>query len=120
MILSALAKSPSLSKITHFSCADNDSWFLEGKESNCELLCQAIRGMKSLTHLNLKWIRLSSESMCEQAVSAIVAQSQIPNSRLTHINLKTAGGEDNENFSASAKQQIADLKAKGIEIEGRF
>ena len=117
MILSALASSPSLSKITQFSCERNMSWFSEGKESNCELLCQAIRGMKSLTHLNLCLIKLSSESMCEQVVSAIVAQSQIPNSRLTHIDLRYAGGYNNENFSASAKQHIADLKAKGIEIK---
>ena len=55
--------------------------------------------------------------MCEQVVSAIVAQSQIPNSRLTHINLEYAGGRNIKNFSASAKQHIADLKAKGIEIE---
>ncbi len=92
MILSALASSPSLNKITHFSCMWNYSWFLEGKESNCELLCQAIRGMKSLTHLNLMFIELSSEEMCDQVVSAIVAQSQIRNSRLTHINLDGAGG----------------------------
>mgnify|MGYP000583001989 CR=1 FL=1 len=116
MILSALASSPSLSKITQFSCERNMSWFSEGKESNCELLCQAIRGMKSLTHLNLECIELSSEK-CEQVVSAIVAQSQIPNSRLTHIDLRYAGGYNNENFSASAKQHIADLKAKGIEIK---
>ena len=114
MILSALARSPSLSKITHFSCESNPSWFSKGKESNCELLCLVIRGMKSLTHLNLYWIELSSE-MCEQVVSAIVAQSQIPNSRLTHIDLYAAGMT---RCSASAKQDIADLKARGIEIEG--
>ena len=74
--------------------------------------------MKSLTHLDLRWIELSSESMCEQVVSAIVALSQIHNSRLTHINLAHVGGRNNANFSASAKQYIADLKAKGVEIKG--
>ena len=116
MILSALASSPSLNKITQFSCDLNYSWFSEGKESNCELLCQAIRGMKSLTHLNLAGIDLKSEEMCDQVVSAIVALSQIRNSRLTHIDLYYAGVNYNRNFSASAKQQIADLEAKGIEI----
>ena len=91
MILSALAKSPSLRKITHFSCSVNDSWFLEGKESNCELLCQAIRGMTSLQDLNLRYIQLSSESMAEQVVSAIV-DNEHANKALTNINLIGAGG----------------------------
>ena len=58
LLLSALLCSPSLPSITKFSCGYNNSWFSEGKENNVELLCQAIRSMKSLEYLNLNWTRL--------------------------------------------------------------
>ena len=53
VVLSALASSSSLPTVTHFRCSWNNTWFSEGKESNVELLCDAIRAMTSLKYLNL-------------------------------------------------------------------
>ena len=54
VILSALASSNTLTSMTHFSrCSANPSWWSEGKESNVELLCDAIRAMTSLEFLDL-------------------------------------------------------------------
>ena len=59
VILSAIARSPSLPTITYFSCYGNPSWFEgEGKENNAVLLSEVIRGMTSLNDLNLRWIKL--------------------------------------------------------------
>ena len=114
MIVSALASSNSLPTITHFRCDNNKEWFYEGKESNIELLCDAIRAMTSITYLNLSEIWFSTEA-CDKVVSAIVA-NQEHNPNLRDINLYDAGGDDNSNFSSSAKEHIAALKAKGLTI----
>ena len=55
VILSALASSNSLTSMTHFKCSANPSWWSEGKESNVELLCDAIRAMTSLKYVDLHW-----------------------------------------------------------------
>ena len=57
VVLSAIARSPSLPSITHFNCGGNSSWFEgKGKESNAVLLSEAIRGMKRLQDLDLRYI----------------------------------------------------------------
>lgn len=96
MILSALASSGSLSTITHFRCGRNQSWFTEGKESNVNLLCDAIRAMTSLEYLDLnssnyeRSSKIYTEAMLDQIVNAIVANKE-KNSSLVAVNLfKTA------------------------------
>ena len=114
-MLSALASSNSLPTITHFRCGYNWSWFSEGKESNVELLSDAIRAMTNLKYLNLSFSNFSTEAMCDKVVSAIVANQEHPN--LVDINLAFAGGHtNNEDFSSSAKEHIAALTAKGLTI----
>ena len=73
--------------------------------------------MTSLQDLNLWMIQLSTEEMCDQVISAIVACQQA-NPDLNKINLYYTGGSSNKNFSASAKAQVADLKAKEVRIRG--
>ena len=53
--------------------------------------------------------------MCDKVVSAIVA-NQEHNPKLRDISLVCTGGEDKCNFSDSAKEHIAALKAKGLTI----
>ena len=114
MVLSALASSNSLPTITHFRCDPNKFWFSEGKESNVELLSNAIRAMKNLTYLNLFDSRFSTEA-ADKVFSAIVANAE-QNPDLVDINLFEAGGYDNKKFSSSAKEHIAALTAKGLTI----
>ena len=71
--------------------------------------------MTSLQDLNLRYIELSTEG-CDQVISAIVACQQA-NPYLNKINLYCTGGDYNKNFSDSANAQVADLKAKGVEIK---
>ena len=54
--------------------------------------------------------------MCDQVISAIVACQQA-NPDLNKIDLYKTGGWDNKNFSDSAKAQVDDLEAKGVEIK---
>ena len=75
VVLSALASSNSLPTITHFRCGDNRSWFDEGKESNAELLSDAIRAMTNLKYLDLYESLLSTEAL-DKVVSAIVANQE--------------------------------------------
>ena len=75
MVLSALASSSSLPTVTHFRCSWNNTWFSEGKESNVELLCDAIRAMKNLKYLNLYWSYFSTE-VCDKVIHAIVANQE--------------------------------------------
>ena len=78
-MLSALASSNSLPTISHFRCRHNQSWFSEGKESNVELLSDAIRAMTNLRYLNLEHMALETEEMCDLIVNAIVeSQKQDP------------------------------------------
>lgn len=85
VVVSALSKSKSLFTITHFRCSKNASWFsvvlqddeseiedVEGKESNVELLCDAIRVMSSLKYLNLARCFFSTEHS-DKVLSAILA-----------------------------------------------
>ena len=98
VVLSALARSPSLASITHFKVCDNYSWFRgEDSESNMEHLCAAITKMTSLNYLNLCFSYFNTEQ-CEQMINCIVANHQA-NPSLKDINLCYAGGDDNENFS---------------------
>ena len=110
VLLTTLACSPSLPSITHFNCRWNSSWFSEEKKNNTALLSQVIKGMTSVQNLNMECIWLSTEEMCDQVISAIVACQQA-NPDLKTINLINTGV-----FSDSAKAQVADLKAKGVEI----
>ena len=96
-MLSALARSPSLASFTHFMIGNNPSWFSgEGSESNMEHLCAAITKMTSLNYLNLS-VSLFNGEQCEQIVNCIVANHQA-NPLLKDINLRWAGGWDNERF----------------------
>ena len=77
VVLSALASSESLPTITHFRCGRNSSWWSEGKESNVELLCNAIRAMTDLKYLDLYWsYNFSNEVNCEEVVNAIVDNAE--------------------------------------------
>ena len=76
VILSALARSNSLPTISQFRCSRNHSWWSEGKESNVELLSDAIRAMKNLKYLNLYLSVFSTAAICDQVVSAIVANQE--------------------------------------------
>ena len=71
VVLSALASSSSLLTITHFRCSYNYSWFKKGKESNVELLCDAIRAMKNLTYLNFSTSQFSTEAF-DKVMGSIV------------------------------------------------
>ena len=64
--------------------------------------------------MNLYESNFSIEAF-DKVVSAIVA-NQEHNPNLRDINLFMAGGPDNRNFSSSAKEHIAALKAKGLTI----
>ena len=113
-MLSALASSNSLPTITHFRCSWNHSWWSEGKESNVELLSDAIRAMTNLEYLNLSENRFSSEASDKVMIAILENQEQNPN--LKDINLFYAGGYDNSNFSSGAKECIAGLTAMGLTI----
>ena len=52
VILTALKNSPCLPQIKTFRCSWNLSWFSEGKESNVELLTQALRNMTAVETIN--------------------------------------------------------------------
>lgn len=90
----------------------NPSWFSKDKESNLELLCDIITRMTNLRYLNLLYCRLGTEAS-EKIMAAIVA-NQNQNQNLANIDLYDAGGKDNKHFSASTKDKIATLRAKGI------
>ena len=116
MMLSALVSSSSLSSITHFRCSNNKPWWSEGNESNVEKLCDAIKEMTNLRYLNLENSLFATEAMCDQVMSAIVA-NQKKNPSLTDINLDYAGGfEKNSTFTSFSKEHVAALRAKGVTI----
>ena len=121
IILLALASSNSLPTISHFVCGRNSPWFSnESKERSVELLCDAIRAMTNLQYLDLSYCRFETENKCDQVVSAIIANKE-QNPSLADINLFCVGAKDhndeqNSNFSSSAKEHIAALKAKGLTI----
>ena len=76
LVLSALTSSYSLTKITHFSCGYNSSWFSWKKKGNAELLCEAIRAMTSLKYLNLYASKFSTKNMYVKVCSAILANQE--------------------------------------------
>ena len=75
VVLSALANSNSLPSITYIKCSQNESWWSEGKESNVELLSNAIRAMTNLKYLDLYFSCFSSEAFTE-IMNAIVANQE--------------------------------------------
>jgi len=98
VVMSALARSPSLASITHFRVGSNESWFSEeDSESNMKHLCAAITKMTSLNYLNLNDSHFNRKQ-CEQILNCIVANHQA-NPSLKDINLYWAGDKDNMNFS---------------------
>ena len=108
-VLSALVSSTSLPTITHFRCHELFTWFSEGKESNVELLSDAIRAMTNLKYLNLSKSNFSTEAMCDKVSSAIV-ENQESNRNLLDINFFEAG------YSATTEEHIAALTAKGLTV----
>ena len=112
IILEALSGSSVLPQLTHFNCSFNESWFVEGKEGNLELLCKSIRKMTSVKAIFFSNNLLSGE-MCDQLIEAIVA-NQAENPSLIDIDLIEAGCYENFCFSPTAKSHIATLKTKGI------
>ena len=69
--------------------------------------------MTSLEYLNLAFSSFQTEAACDKVVNAIVA-NQVQNDRLKDINLFKAG--EWHLISASAKEKIGSLGAKGLKI----
>ena len=71
IILSALSSCTCLPKLTIFDCGNNNSWF-QGKESNAEILIDAIRSMTAVEEIDVHDIELSTDD-CDKLMKTLVA-----------------------------------------------
>ena len=114
VVLSALANSNSLPTLTHLKVSTNESWFSKGKETNVDLLCDAIRAMTSLEYLDLGCNIFSTEGS-DKVFNAIKANREL-NPNLVDIDLFEAGGSGNFYFSSSSRECIEAMIAQGLTI----